>query len=926
MKLKRVGISRARTRNPEDDEDEDEAGHAARRRAQKGAMAFMKRPGDASAAKGPSHAETNDDEANNMDDGEEVDPLDAYMAQLGQSASGSGSGSSLGPARDATENDDAASPAARAITLEEIMSEIKSDVDTAGDANDARDRKKGSGTARKAQREERNEQGSFHAAFLQAARARRAAEEEETRRLRAERAKEAEAASAELQKAEPVVGRGGSAGEDGVGIMGEDDGEQDAVLAELSKPSVSAIDLLKEKARKKELAPVDHSKIEYEPFTKDFYVEAPSLRAMPEGLVDLTRKELEITIRGARPLPKPIEQWAQCGLSDRIMNVLQRRGWETPFAIQRQAIPAIMSGRDLIGVAKTGSGKTLAFVVPMVRHVLDQRALEPGEGPIALIMAPARELAVQINEEVKKFARACQVNSLCCYGGVGVKDQISALKRGVEILVATPGRLIDLLTANNGRLLSLQRVTYIVLDEADRMFDMGFEPQITKVIRNTRPTRQIVMFSATFPPLVERVASEVLKERPTIIVVGGRAKPPSNIKHLVEVREPHDKFPRLLQILGEWYDEDHQILVFVKTQASCDKLFQQLVQIGYSCLTLHGGKDQIDRDNTITDFKNKVTTLMLATGVAARGLDVADLRLVINFDVPNHLEELIHRIGRTGRAGRDGTAFTFIAPDEAMYAPDLVKALRDAKQEIPPEVLALSESYKRKIVAGEAKFRSSGYRGSGFKFTEDEKTASAKQQELLRKAEEVNLGIRGDEDSSQSAVEDPAAAESARHEESVARATRLAEKFAASGAPEQAGGASSSSSSSSNASGAADSALARVRQSVAAAVERVKDASSQFTEFIIINDYPTKVRWKMTHKDTLNAITDKTGAGITVKGQYSAPGTSHTASEPPLFLLVEGGSSYDVARAATELRRILEETTRDVAALPSGTSSRYKVL
>lgn len=873
-----------------------------------------------------------DEDRDDMDNGQDAqgddDPLDAFMAQLepGPSANntaqeGAGEGTSN------QSNIDAAKPVQssfnQVISFEEIMKNVskqKSDtkqlVETEKPntlANEGSD----SGSTNKDTAAANEDDSSFHAAFLEAARKLRNAQDA-TPSSTFQNGVFANG-QAELLKPEAELGRGEEE-EDGIGIMGEDDTEQDAILAELEQPTISAIDLLKEKAKKKELPPVDHSKIDYQPFTKNFYVEAPSIQAMSKPLVELIRKDLEITVRGARPFPKPIEEWSQCGLNDRIMNVLMRRGWNVPFAIQRQAVPAIMGGRDVIAVAKTGSGKTLAFVVPMLRHVLDQRPLEQGDGPIALIMAPARELAVQINEEVKKFAKACQIESLCCYGGVSLKEQISSIKRGVEVLVATPGRLIDLLTANNGRLLSLQRVTFLVLDEADRMFDMGFEPQIMKVIRNTRPDRQIVMFSATFPPLVEKVASEVLKEKPTIIVVGGRAKPPSNIKHLVEVRQPNDKFQRLLQILGEWYDEEHQILVFVKSQASCDKLFQQLVEIGYQCLTLHGGKDQIDRDNTVTDFKNKVTTLMLATGVAARGLDVADLRLVINYDVPNHLEELIHRIGRTGRAGRQGTAFTFIVPDEAMYAPDLVKALRDANQEIPPEVQALSDEFKRRIKAGEAKFRSSGYRGSGFKFTDDEKTATAKQQELLRKAEAAQMGIEGGDAGDDADVSEsiPLSEEAAKHDESIARAQRLEDKFASASSSSSQGGAGATSTERD------DAESNRIKAGVMAAIERAKDSSSQSTEFLIINDYPTKVRWKMTHKDTLNAVTDKTGAGVTVKGQYCPPGQQ--SKEPPLFLLVEGASEYDVTRAAAELKRILEEATRAVAALPINSSTRYTVL
>jgi ATP-dependent RNA helicase DDX46/PRP5 len=233
--------------------------------------------------------------------------------------------------------------------------------------------------------------------------------------------------------------------------------------------------------------------------------------------------ELEgVKLRG-KNCPRPIKKWTQCGLPEKVYEVLKRSGFENPFPIQAQAMPAIMSGRDLIGCAKTGSGKTLAFVLPMLRHIMDQRPVEATEGPIGLLLTPTRELALQIHREVKPFASALRIRCACVYGGGSIADQIADLKRGAEAVVATPGRLIDMLCANNGKVLNLNRVSYLVLDEADRMFDMGFEPQINVVLNNTRPDRQSVMFSATFPPSIEKLARKTLKHRPLEIVVGGRS-------------------------------------------------------------------------------------------------------------------------------------------------------------------------------------------------------------------------------------------------------------------------------------------------------------------------------------------------------------------------------------------------------------------
>lgn len=231
-----------------------------------------------------------------------------------------------------------------------------------------------------------------------------------------------------------------------------------------------------------------------------------------------------------------------------------------------------MSGRDVIGVASTGSGKTLAFVLPLLRHIFDQPVLGEGEGPIGLIMAPARELAVQIYNEARKFTKALGLRVTAVYGGAGVADQIADLKRGAEIVVCTPGRMIDILTMQAGKLVSLDRVSFVVLDEADRMFDMGFEPQIKMILQNVRPDRQTALFSATFPRTVENLAKKVL-HMPLEIIVGGRSVASSAITQHVEIRDDDDKFMRLLQLLGVWYEKGN-ILVFVDTQSKCDTLFQ----------------------------------------------------------------------------------------------------------------------------------------------------------------------------------------------------------------------------------------------------------------------------------------------------------------------------------------------------------------
>jgi ATP-dependent RNA helicase DDX46/PRP5 len=367
-----------------------------------------------------------------------------------------------------------------------------------------------------------------------------------------------------------------------------------------------------------------------------------------------------------------------------------------------------MSGRDVIGVAKTGSGKTIAFLLPLFRHIKDQRPLDQMEGPVAIVMTPTRELAVQIHRECKPFLKVMNLRvkssdhrfcfsthikfldckqAVCAYGGSPIKDQIAELKKGAEIIVCTPGRMIDLLTANSGRVTNLKRVTYVVLDEADRMFDMGFEPQVMKIVNNIRPDRQTVLFSATFPKQMDSLARKILR-KPLEITVGGRSVVAGEIEQIVEVRAEDTKFNRLLEILGQMYNEDPECrtLVFVDRQEAADNLLRELMRKGYLCMSLHGGKDQVDRDSTIADFKAGVVPIVIATSVAARGLDVKQLKLVINYDCPNHMEDYVHRAGRTGRAGNKGTCVTFITPEQDRYSVDIYRAVKASNADVSKEL------------------------------------------------------------------------------------------------------------------------------------------------------------------------------------------------------------------------------------------------
>lgn len=528
-------------------------------------------------------------------------------------------------------------------------------------------------------------------------------------------------------------------------IFGDDDVDLTTVGADTDDILAMA-----SKRKKKDLPTVNHAKITYQPFRKSFYHEPSEISEMTEEEVADLRLELDgIKIRGV-DAPKPVQKWSQCGLGVQSLEVIQKLGFEKPSSIQTQAIPSIMSGRDVIGVAKTGSGKTIAFLLPMFRHIKDQRPIDSLDGPVGLIMTPTRELATQIHKDCKPFLKALNLRAVCAYGGAPIKDQIADFKRGAEIVVCTPGRMIDLLAANSGRVTNLRRVTYVVLDEADRMFDMGFEPQVMKILANIRPDRQTVLFSATFPRQMESLARKTLS-KPVEIVVGGRSVVAPEITQIVEVRTEELKFIRLLELLGNLYseekNEDDRALIFVDRQESADGLLKDLMRKGYPCMSIHGGKDQIDRDSTIDDFKAGVIPIMIATSVAARGLDVKQLKLVVNYDAPNHLEDYVHRAGRTGRAGNTGTAVTFVTPDQERYSLDIAKALRQSGQEVPEELQKLVDTFLEKVKSGKEKVSGSGFGGKGLERLDQERDAArARERKSHKTSDEPDEEEKEDKD------------------------------------------------------------------------------------------------------------------------------------------------------------------------------------
>ncbi|KAH7537539.1 hypothetical protein FEM48_Zijuj03G0103800 [Ziziphus jujuba var. spinosa] len=729
-------------------------------------------------------------------------------------------------------------------------------------------------------------------------------------------------------------------GEDSDSDYGDHENEDDAVEDEDDDEFMKRV----KKTKAEKLSIVDHSKIDYKPFRKNFYIEVREISRMTSEEVAAYRKQLELKIHG-KDVPKPVKSWHQTGLTSKILETIKKLNYEKPMPIQAQAVPIIMSGRDCIGVAKTGSGKTLAFVLPMLRHIKDQPPVVAGDGPIGLIMAPTRELVQQIHSDIKKFSKVLGLRCVPVYGGSGVAQQISELKRGAEIVVCTPGRMIDILCTSGGKITNLRRVTYLVMDEADRMFDMGFEPQITRIVQNIRPDRQTVLFSATFPRQVEILARKVLN-KPVEIQVGGRSVVNKDIAQLVEVRPENERFLRLLELLGEWYEKG-KILIFVHSQEKCDALFRDLLRHGYPCLSLHGAKDQTDRESTISDFKSNVCNLLIATSIAARGLDVKELELVINFDVPNHYEDYVHRVGRTGRAGRKGYAITFISEEDARYAPDLVKALELSDQVVPDDLKALADSFMAKVNQGLEQAHGTGYGGSGFKFNEEEdevrraaKKAQAKEygfEEDKSDSEDEDEGIRkaGGDISQQAALAQIAAIAAASKSSTPSLPTPIsaAQLLPNGGLPASLPGVLGLTIPGTAAvvpgsglpvlpnDGAARAAAIAAAMNLQHNLAKIQaDAMPEHYEAELeINDFPQNARWKVTHKETLGPISEWTGAAITTRGQYFPPGKITGPGERKLYLFIEGPTEQSVKRAKAELKRVLEDITNQALSLPGGT-------
>ncbi|CAL1540418.1 unnamed protein product [Lymnaea stagnalis] len=435
---------------------------------------------------------------------------------------------------------------------------------------------------------------------------------------------------------------------------------------------------------------------------KNFYVEHDSVAQRSEEEVDAFYKQHNITVkRGERP--KPISNFLEANFPEEINQQLKINGWNKPTPIQSIGWPLALSGKNMVGIAQTGSGKTLGFMLPALVHIKHQRQVTKGEGPVVLVLAPTRELAQQIKSVGSAYGRLLGINTCCVFGGQSKLVQTRHLSEGPDIVVATPGRLLDFIEMG---VVNLDRTTYVVLDEADRMLDMGFEPQIRKVLGQVRPDRQMLMWSATWPIEIQQLAHDFLGDFVQTNIGSAELMANPNIKQTVRVCDFHEKFNILVEELQKNSDsnEKQKTLIFTQTKTEADNITHKLRKLQFRALSIHGDKSQLVRDKTLSSFREGGTHILVATDVASRGLDVNDITLVVNYDYPNTADDYIHRIGRTARASKTGNALTLITEEDAGKVMDLIAVLKAADQEVPQELSDIVNATSRNKPRGSSKY------------------------------------------------------------------------------------------------------------------------------------------------------------------------------------------------------------------------------
>lgn len=448
------------------------------------------------------------------------------------------------------------------------------------------------------------------------------------------------------------------------------------------------------RAETPEVVEVDESWSALQP--RDEKLEAELFAGQLSGINFDKYDDIPVSTSGEN-VPAPVENFLTCGLGPIITENVKLANYTVPTPVQKWAVPIIHAGRDIMSCAQTGSGKTAAFLMPMLSQIFHN----PGKMtssrsrkayPLALVLSPTRELTLQIYKEACKFAYRSNLKPCVIYGGADVGQQLRELQRGCHLLVATPGRLVDFLERNK---VGLEFCRFLCLDEADRMLDMGFEPQIRRIIEQdslpAKEDRQTLMFSATFPKQIQTLASDFLNDY-IFLTVGRVGSTSSNITQRMEHVPEKDKVTRLLDLLERGQSSELLTIVFTETKRGADYLDNYLHDRGFSSTCIHGDRNQREREDAVKLFKTGEAPILVATAVAARGLDIPNVRHVINFDLPSEVDEYVHRIGRTGRAGNTGWATSFYNESNQKIAPGLVDLLTEAKQDVPDRLKQIARA------------------------------------------------------------------------------------------------------------------------------------------------------------------------------------------------------------------------------------------
>jgi len=414
--------------------------------------------------------------------------------------------------------------------------------------------------------------------------------------------------------------------------------------------------------------------------------------------------------------PEPYNEFTLETLGEQLLRNVGLANFSKPTPVQKYSIPIGLAGGDMMACAQTGSGKTAGFLFPIITGMLHFGPLQSNSPagyrttrPTALILAPTRELAVQIQEEAQKFCYCTGIRSVVVYGGANIQNQMRDLERGADILVATPGRLVDLIERDR---ISLDIIRYLILDEADRMLDMGFEPQIRRIVEGEgMPTsRQTFMFSATFPVEIQRLAADFMKDY-IFLAVGRVGAASKDVNQSIVWVEQHAKMDYILDFLNSSKTNDGLILIFVETKRGADTLEQRLRRLGFPAASIHGDKSQREREDALRYFKNGECPILVATDVAARGLDIPHVTQVINFDLPSNIDDYVHRIGRTGRVGNIGYALSLMNDKNRNIARDLAELLLESDLDCPHW---LEKMYTSNFGGGGGRGRGRGRGGGRF--------------------------------------------------------------------------------------------------------------------------------------------------------------------------------------------------------------------